>query len=393
METIKRNNGNDIKIFAKTIEYDAYEQIKRLGEFEAYADSKIRVMPDAHAGAGCTIGTTMVIKDKVTPNLVGVDLGCGMLSVKLKETEIDVEELDNIINTFIPSGFDVNSKSNTVFDYSRLVCKKNVDLIRGAKSIGTLGGGNHFIEVGRNKSNELFLIIHSGSRNIGNQVARYYQNIAWKNVNEMKTIKQNLIDKLKKENREKDINEEVKKLKKPKANKELAYLTGDDFDNYMNDMNIMQEYAILNRRTMADIILDKMKLNEELSFETIHNYIDFKRMILRKGSVSAEKDEMLLIPINMRDGSLICSGKGNPDWNYSAPHGAGRLMSRRKAKEQLKLSTFKKQMKGIYSTSVSNSTIDEAPDAYKPMKEIIDMIGDTVNIIDVIKPIYNFKAH
>lgn len=392
MEIIKRKTS-DIKIFAKTIEHVAYEQIKSLGNFEAYLDSKIRVMSDCHAGMGCTIGTTMEIKDKVTPNLVGVDIGCGMLTIQLKEKIIDLKKLDTVINAGIPNGFNIHSKTQTKFDFDRLKCKKELDLIRASKSIGSLGGGNHFIEIGRNSKEELFLVIHSGSRNIGNQVAKYYQNVAWKNVNEMKTIHEKLIAKLKAEGREKEIPQEIKKIKKPKANKELAYLTGVDFDAYLNDMKIIQEYAVLNRRTMANIILKEMGLLEKSSFETIHNYIDFKRMILRKGAVSAEKDEILLIPINMRDGSLICKGKGNADWNYSAPHGAGRLMGRRKAKENLDLETFQEQMKDVYSTSVMESTLDEAPDAYKPMSEIIETIGDTVEIIDTIKPIYNFKAH
>ena len=297
MEIIKRKTS-DIKIFAKTIEHVAYEQIKNLGNFEAYLDSKIRVMSDCHAGAGCTIGTTMEIQDKVTPNLVGVDIGCGMLTIQLKEKEIDLEKLDTVINAKIPSGFNIHSKTQVKFNFDDLLSKDKLDLVRASKSIGSLGGGNHFIEVGKNSKNELFLVIHSGSRNIGNQVAKYYQNVAWKNVNEMKTVREKLIAKLKAEGREKEIPQEIKKIKKPKANKELAYLMGVDFDAYLNDMKIIQEYAVLNRRTMANIILKEMGLLEKDSFETIHNYIDFKRMILRKGAVSAEEGEILLIPIN-----------------------------------------------------------------------------------------------
>lgn len=393
MRTLKLKSGNEIKIFAQTIEYDALEQIKSLGNFEAYTNSKIRIMPDCHAGAGCTIGTTMTITDKVTPNLVGVDIGCGMLTVKLKNKEINLQQLDEAINKFVPNGFNIHAKSQAKFNFDNLRCKKNVDIVRASKSIGSLGGGNHFIEVGKSSKNELFLVIHSGSRNIGLQVAKYYQNIAWKNVNEVSTIKKNLIKKLKEEGREKDIDKELKKFQKPKAIKDLAYLEGIDFDNYMHDMSVVQKYAVLNRRTMADIILNNTELNEDYSFETIHNYIDFKRMILRKGAISAEKDETVLIPINMRDGSIIAKGKGNSDWNYSAPHGAGRLMSRKKAKENLNLSDFKDQMKDIYSTSVLPETLDEAPDAYKSIDEILNTINDTVEIIDIIKPIYNFKAH
>lgn len=393
METIKTHNGNIVKIFAKTIEFQAYEQIKHIANFEAYENSKIRIMPDCHAGSGCVIGTTMIIKDKITPNLVGVDIGCGMLTIKLKNTNIDLVELDNVINSKIPNGVNVHTKTQVKFDFDDLKCKNQVDLVKASKSLGTLGGGNHFIEVGKTDTGDLYLVIHSGSRGIGYQVAKYYQKIAWKNVNEMKTVREKLIEKLKTEGREKEIPKELKKIKKPKANKELAYLTGKDYDDYMNDMQIIQTYANLNRKTIANIILKNTDLVEDSSFNTIHNYIDFKRMILRKGAVSSEKNEKLLIPINMLDGSLICVGKGNEDWNFSAPHGAGRLMSRTKAKECLKLSDFEAQMKDVYSTSVLETTIDEAPGAYKPMQEIIDMITDTADVIDVIKPIYNFKAH
>lgn len=393
MTTIKNKAGNEVKIFAKTIEYEAFDQIKKMADFEAYQHSKIRVMPDCHAGKGCTIGTTMEITDKITPNLVGVDIGCGMLTVKLKDTDIDLEHLDRVINTQVPSGFNVHKHRQVRFNFDDLRCKNEMDLERASKSLGSLGGGNHFIEVGKNDNNELFLVIHSGSRYLGNQAAKYYQQLAWKNVNEMSSIKQQLIDRLKAEGKKNQIKSALKKLKKPKANKELAYLTGSDMDDYLHDIRIIQKYALVNRRTMADIILKHTGLSEDSSFETIHNYIDFNRMIMRKGAISAEKGEKVLIPINMRDGSLICIGKGNPDWNYSAPHGAGRLMSRRAARKGLDLKIFKKQMKSVYSTSVLKATLDEAPDAYKPMDEIVEMISETVDIVDVVKPVYNFKAH
>ncbi len=392
MKIIKRETS-DIKIFAKTLENTAFEQIKELGNFEPYQNSKIRIMPDCHAGAGCTIGTTMEIKDKITPNLVGVDIGCGMLTIELDNKTIDLEKLDAVINEFIPNGFNIHEKQQANFDFSRLLCKNHLNIERAKLSIGSLGGGNHFIEVGKNSKGKLFLVIHSGSRNIGEQVARYYQNIAIDNLTDNSNERELLIEKLKKEGREKEIAKELRKLKKPTINKNLAYLTGDDFDNYMHDMKIMQEYAALNRRTMANIILSKTGLMEKSSFETIHNYIDFKRMILRKGAVSAEKNEILLIPINMRDGSIIAKGKGNADWNYSAPHGAGRLMGRKQARKNLDLDTFKEQMKDIYSTSVMAETLDEAPNAYKSISEILETITDTVEVIDIIKPIYNFKAH
>jgi len=389
---IKRNNGNDVIIYATTLEDTAFNQIKELAEFEPYQNSKIRIMPDCHAGAGCTIGTTMEIKDKITPNLVGVDIGCGMLTIKLKEAKIDLQKLDSIINEFIPNGFDVHLEEKSDFEFEILLAK-NLNLNRAKLSIGTLGGGNHFIEVGKNSKNELFLIIHSGSRNIGGQVAKYYQDIAINNLTDNSKERNELIEQLKKEGKQNKIGEELKKLKKPIINKDLAYLTGNDFDNYMHDMALMQKFAVLNRRTIANIILEKTKLTEIESFETIHNYIDFKRMILRKGAISAENDEILLIPINMRDGSIIAKGKGNEDWNYSAPHGAGRLMGRNEAYKKLDFEEFKEQMKDIYSTSVLPETLDEAPNSYKSMKEIIEAIEETVEIIDIIKPIYNFKAH
>jgi len=394
MKTIKNKNGVETLIFAETFEYEAYEQIKKLINFEAYENSKVRIMPDAHAGKGCTVGTTMEISDKITPNLVGVDIGCGMLTIKLKDTDIDFELIDKIIKEKIPHGFNVHENSKKSFNFDDLRCKDKVDLKRAILSIGSLGGGNHFIEISKNENtNEIYLIIHSGSRKLGGDVCKYYQDKAFQNVNEMSKIVKNLIDKLKSEGREKEISKEIKKIKKPIVDKELAFLTGKDFDDYMNDMAIVQKFASLNRETMAEIILKESGLKEIERFETIHNYIDFKRMILRKGSVSAEKGEILLIPINMRDGSLLCVGKGNENWNYSAPHGAGRLMSRSKAKENINMEDFIESMKGIYSTSVMKETIDESPQAYKSMDEIKSAIVDTVDIIGVIKPIYNFKSH
>ncbi|MBC8006048.1 MAG: RtcB family protein [Verrucomicrobia bacterium] len=319
---------------------------------------------------------------------------CGMLTVRLKQEEIDFKKLDEVINAKIPSGFNVHERSRKDFDFSHLRCQKHVDLQRAALSIGSLGGGNHFIEVGKSEvSGDVYLIIHSGSRKLGGDVCKYYQDKAWQQVNEMGKMKEKLIKQLKSQKREKEIDSELNKLKKLAAPKELAFLTGDDFDDYMNDMGIVQRFATLNRETMAEIILKEMNFIESSRFETTHNYIDFKRKILRKGAVSAEKGEMLLIPINMRDGSLLCVGKGNAEWNYSAPHGAGRLMSRSKAKEAIPMHEFIQTMKDVYSTSVSSETLDEAPQAYKPIDEIKSAIVDTVDIIGVIKPLYNFKAH
>lgn len=394
MKIIRNNKGVETLIFAETFEFEAYDQIKELVNFEAYENAKVRIMPDAHAGKGCTVGTTITITDKVTPNLVGVDIGCGMLTVKLKNTEIDFQKLDRVIKTKVPSGFNTHNTSKKNFDFTKLRCQKYVDLNRAMLSIGSLGGGNHFIEVGKHETTgEIYLIIHSGSRKLGGDVCKYYQDKAFQNANEMSKIVKNTIDNLKKDGREKEISVEIKKIKKPVTNKNLAFLSGNDFSDYMNDMAIVQKFATLNRATIAEIILKEVGLQEAERFETIHNYIDFKRMILRKGAVSAENGEMLLIPINMRDGSLLCVGKGNEDWNYSAPHGAGRLMSRSKAKEAINMTDFIESMKNVYTTSVVTETLDEAPQAYKSIDEIKNAITETVDIIGIIKPLYNFKAH
>lgn len=398
MIEIKRNTGeNPVKVYAKTFEYEAYDQVKRLANYEPYLNSTIRIMPDAHAGKGCTVGTTMTLHGMVTPNLVGVDIGCGMLVINLGHDQFngepDLKKLDEVIHKFVPAGFEIHNQAWTKFNkLDDLLCRNSVDLQRAVLSIGTLGGGNHFIELDKSETGDYMLVIHTGSRYLGKQVCEFYQNLAYKKLNEMGSIKAELVKKLKAEGREKDINDELKKVQKPSASKELAHLTGNDFNNYIYDMEIVQEYAVLNRRTIANIILQKMGWKEISSFETIHNYIDTKNMILRKGSVSAQKDEILIIPINMRDGSLICIGKGNPDWNWSAPHGAGRLLSRSKAKQAITMDEYEKSMEGIYTTTVNTSTLDESPMAYKPMDEIIECIEPTVNVIEVIKPIYNFKA-
>ena len=395
MTEIKRNNGDIVKIFAETLEYEAYDQIKKLANYYAYDASQIRVMPDCHAGKGCTVGTTMTLHGKVTPNLVGVDIGCSVLGVKIKNwRDIDLKKFDDTIRKFVPSGFDIHKIPWTTFKrLEELLCFGQVDLERAILSIGTLGSGNHFISLEYSeKTDDCYLLIHTGSRHLGVQVAKFYQDLAFKKLNEMSQIKKDLITKLKAEGREKDIQDELKKIQKPKCDKELAHLEGADFNNYIHDMEICQEYASLNRKTIAEIILKKMKLQSDGMIETMHNYIDTKNMVLRKGAVSAQKDEVLIIPMNMRDGSLICKGKGNSDWNYSAPHGAGRIMSRSKAKELVSLDEYKKSMEGIFTTSVDEGTVDEAPMVYKPIEEIMRCIEPSVEILDVIKPIYNFKA-
>ena len=402
MIEIKRNNGDVVKVFAETFENEAWEQVKKLANYSAYDNSTIRIMPDAHAGKGCTIGTTMTLHGMVTPNLVGVDIGCGVLVVNLGNIEIDFEKLDKTIKRFVPAGFDIHEQAWGKDDeLEDLICFNSIDYSRAIHSIGTLGGGNHFVSIEQSQTNgDKYLVIHTGSRNLGVQVCKFYQDLAFKKLNEMSEIKKQVsnevIAKCKAEGRQKDIPTELKKalanIKKPSADKELAHLEGDDFKNYIHDMEIVQKFAALNRATIAKIILQKMGWKELDRFETIHNYIDTKNMILRKGSISAQAGEKVIIPMNMRDGSLICIGKGNADWNYSAPHGAGRLMSRNKAKSAISLADFEKSMEGIYSSTISRSTIDESPMAYKNMDEIVRCIEPTVDIVDIIKPLYNFKA-
>lgn len=393
---------NNAKIYTNNIDEATINQVTLLCNQEFAKDSKICIMPDTHAGAGCVIGTTMTIQDKIVPNLVGVDIGCGMTVAKLGNVKIDFKKLDSIIRNKIPSGMDTRECSHInhkKINFEKLKCYNSLKSISRIKeSIGTLGGGNHFIEINEDKNGDKFLVVHSGSRNLGKQVAEYYQNIAVKNLEKNKNPidKQSLINNLKAEGREKDINNILKKYTKKKLSndeKALAYLSGEDMLDYLNDMKISQEYATINRETILEIIIKEMNLKSLDIFTTIHNYIDIKNMILRKGAVSAQKDELLLIPINMRDGSLLCKGKGNSEWNYSAPHGAGRILSRSQAKRQLSLEEFKNEMKDVYSTSILESTLDEAPMVYKPIDEIIENTKDTIEILDIIKPLYNYKAN
>ena len=391
--------NSNTKIFAKTVEDVALKQIEELSYHPVYKDSKIRIMPDCHAGKGCTIGTTMTISNAVTPNLIGSDIGCGMFVVKLNDfdyhfnTHFNLAVLDEAIKEYVPSGHNIHKQPYDTFDFSDLFCKEEVNTEKALLSIGTLGGGNHFIEVATSKvDSSNYLIIHSGSRNLGTQVCKYYQNRATSNLEEIRSMRDFFILRLKNQGREKDIETELKKLQLLTYNKDLAYLTGIEFEKYLHDMAIVQDYASLNRFWIAEIILRVTGLKGYEFLETIHNYIDTDSMILRKGAVSAKKGEKLIIPMNMRDGSLLCVGKGNPDWNYSAPHGAGRIMSRSVATEKLSMDDFNKSMEGIYTTSVCESTIDESPMVYKPMEEIRECIKDTVDVIDILKPIYNFKS-
>lgn len=390
---------NHALVFTETMEAGASQQIELLCDQEFVKDSKIRIMPDVHSGVGCTIGTTMTIKDKVVPNLVGVDIGCGMEVTQLEGSHVELQKLDKLIYENIPSGFNIRNKEHRfheTIDLDDLKCKKEVNLARARKSIGTLGGGNHFIEVNQDSRGIYYLVIHSGSRHLGNEVAKLYQEEAYRALNKStKADIEGLIAELKAAGRDKEISKEVKRKKAEVLTdipKSLAYASGALFQDYIHDMKIVQHFAALNRKAMADEILKGMKFKAVDQFTTIHNYIDTENMILRKGAVSAQKDERLLIPINMRDGSLICIGKGNPDWNYSAPHGAGRLMSRSQARSSLTLAQYKEMMQGVFSTSVTKATLDECPLAYKPMEDIIKNIHDTVEIVDQIKPVYNFKA-
>ncbi|GFP76794.1 RtcB family protein [Clostridium fungisolvens] len=395
------------KVFTDNIEAEALNQIYKLCDQSFTEGCKVRIMPDTHAGAGCVIGFTADLGDKVIPNIVGVDIGCGMLTVELGKDEIDLEILDEVINKYVPSGMSTHEGRIVRFKkLEELECNRALkDTRRIERSIGTLGGGNHFIEVDKDDEGKHYLVIHSGSRNLGKQVAEYYQSLAIDICSGKESFfeeKEALIKEYKSQGKRKEIEKELKKLRgkydelQPKYPKELCFLSGKYREFYLKDMEICQEYAVLNRETMASIILDRMfsrNLNSYNFFHTTHNYINFKDNIIRKGSISAYKGEQLLIPINMRDGSILCRGKGNEDWNYSAPHGAGRLMSRTKAKEVVSLEEYKASMSGIFTTSVSEATIDEAPMVYKPIEEILANINETVEDIKIIKPIYNFKAN
>lgn len=386
------------KIFTDVVDDKSIEQVKLLMDQEFIEGSKVRMMPDIHAGVGCTIGTTMTISDKVVPNLVGVDIGCGMTVLELGKIDIDLEKLDNIIREKIPCGRKVRQEPHWMSMYhtpwiNNLCCAEEVDIYRAYLSIGTLGGGNHFIEVDKDDDNNLYLVVHSGSRHLGVEIANYYQNWAYDSMFHGHELeKQYIIDTCVREGRQNDILKELKKLGNFNTPKELCYVQAKVFDSYIHDMKMTQEYASYNRLAILDEIQREMNFKPEDCWETVHNYIDTEHMILRKGAVSARAGEKLLIPINMRDGSLICVGKGNPDWNYSAPHGAGRLFGRMAAMTRFTVDEFRESMDGIYTTSVGLDTLDECPMAYKSMDDIVQNISDTVDILKVIKPIYNFKA-
>lgn len=392
---------NTAVCYATAVEEEAIEQIRRMCDYDLTSGCRVRIMPDVHSGTGCTIGTTMTVTDKVCPNIVGVDIGCGMYTVKLEGREINFEKLDAAAH-YIPSGLNVWEGRKERSDMTGLKCFRSLlDTRRLERSLGTLGGGNHFIEADRASDGTLYIVIHSGSRNLGKQVAEIYQRLAVElhsGREEYYNKRREIIDSYKAEGKRKEIQKALKELERnyksdtPDIPNDLCWLYGDFLDDYLHDVEICQKFAKRSREKMAEILLERTGLSAADAFHTIHNYIDTDEMILRKGAIAAHKGERVLIPINMRDGSVIAVGKGDPEWNFSAPHGAGRIMSRSKAREALSMEEYKSAMEGIYTTSVSFDTIDEAPMAYKSIDDIIGAIDDTVEITDIIKPVYNFKA-
>ena len=387
--------------YARVVEEEAIEQIRRMCDYPMTEGSEIRIMPDVHAGKGCTIGTTMTVKDKVVPNVVGVDIGCGMYTVNLGKSDIDFARMDEAAH-YIPSGMNVWEGRKEHFDLTGLACYRELkDTKRLERSLGTLGGGNHFIEIDEAADGTRYLIIHSGSRNLGKQVAEHYQNLAVKldrGYDRYFEQREEIIRTYKEMGRKNEIEGALKQLhwkvyeSEPTMPEDLCYLFGRYLEDYLHDVEICQAFARRSREKMAEIILERTGMSAVEGFHTIHNYIDTEEMILRKGAIAAHNGEKVLIPINMRDGSILAVGKGNAEWNYSAPHGAGRIMSRGKARDTLSMEEYRRTMEGVYTTSVNEHTLDEAPMAYKSLADIIDVIRESVDIIDVMKPIYNFKA-
>lgn len=383
--------------FAKIIEDEAIAQIQRMCDYPL--SDKIRIMPDVHAGKGCTIGTTMTITDRAVPNIVGVDIGCGMFTVNIGNEDIDLARFDEAAH-FIPSGTNVWEGRQTRYDLTQLICYRELkDSRRIERSIGTLGGGNHFIEIDCSRDGKHYLVIHSGSRNLGKQVAEYYQKLAIEiaqGKEEYFQKRDEIIRTYKEQGRRTEIQAALKELKWERHQNEipddLCFLQESHLKDYLHDIQICQDFAKLNREKIVEVLLSRTGLTAVDSFHTVHNYIDTDEMILRKGAIAAHEGERVLIPINMRDGSIIAVGKGNPDWNYSAPHGAGRIMSRSSAKERLSMAEYQESMAGIYTTSINERTLDEAPMAYKSLDDIIDVLEDAAEIIEVMKPIYNFKS-
>lgn len=384
------------KIFAQTALQTAVDQIQELTDQAFMAGTKVRIMPDYHAGKGCVIGTTIQLQDRVVPNLVGIDVGCGVFVAQLDVPTVDFAQLDAIIRTYVPSGQDIHkevspSRHFVEFEGKQFRASGFKDDYTNL-SLGTLGGGNHFIELAKDEDDQHYLLIHTGSRYVGAKVANWHQKRAYENLRREDLTEK--IEAMKQQGRQQEIQSMIQAYKEqtPFVPKDLSYLEGEAFHDYIHDMKIAQQFARMNRWTIAETIAKQMDWHFTDTFDTIHNYIDTETMTLRKGAVRANKDEKLVIPMNMRDGSLICIGKGNAEWNYSAPHGAGRMFSRRAAKKALNMADFKDTMQGIWTTSVNEETLDEAPMAYKPMSEITSAIGETVDIVKVIKPVYNFKA-
>ena len=385
--------------YAKEIEPTAEEQIRAMCDQPFTEGCRVRIMPDVHAGKGCTIGTTMTVRGKAVPNVVGVDIGCGMYTTKLDSKRVDFARVDEICH-WIPSGKNIWDSPREPFELERLRCfekLENVDRLKN--SLGTLGGGNHFIEIDRSEDGTLWLVIHSGSRNLGKQVCDYYQRLAVnlaEGEEDYPESSAELIARLKAEGRQTEIQEELDalrlRLNRKTAPDGLCHLEGQHLEDYLHDVKICQEFAVRNREIMTSLILKKTGMAGLESFHTVHNYIDTDEMILRKGAIAAHAGERVLIPINMRDGSIIAVGRGNEEWNWSAPHGAGRIMSRTTASNTLSLDEYQKAMEGIYTTSVNLGTLDESPMAYKRMEDIIDVIQESVDIVEIIKPVFNFKA-
>ncbi|MCZ2257926.1 RtcB family protein [Sporosarcina sp. G11-34] len=388
---------NKAIVFTDVIEETAKQQVYDLCNQEFLENAKIRMMPDLHAGKGCTIGTTMTITDKIVPNFVGVDLGCGMICVQLdvKKEQIDFKNLDQVIRKNIPNGMNVRQKAHinaSEIPFSEVLAPINEG--RARVSVGTLGGGNHFIEMNESKDGSVYLVIHSGSRNLGKQISEHYQRVAVESLLDNRSEVNRRIAELKAANKHDEISNTIREIQsqRPSISKDMAYVEGENMENYLHDVHIAQKFAAMNRQTMAEVICREMDWDTLSIFDTIHNYVDIENMILRKGAISAQAGEIVIIPMNMRDGSLICRGKGNPEWNYSGPHGAGRIMSRTQAKREVDITEFEDTMKNVWSTSVTKSTVDESPFAYKKMEDILKHIGETVDVLDIIKPLYNFKA-
>lgn len=389
---------NSATVYADSIEEEAVEQIKGLCDCDFYKDSKIRIMPDAHSGKGCVIGTTMTIWDKVTPNLVGVDISCGVMVRKLDvpASSIDFNALDTLIRRHVPSGFAKRERGCGLYMYYGEVptdfCCPEIDIDDELLGIGTLGGGNHFIEVATDDNDGAYLIIHTGSRHLGLAIAKWYQSLAESKMKPGSTA--GIIKRLKAEGKEREIERALKEAKTSAVSIDFAYLEGLDFLDYIHDSNMAGIFADVNRRAIADIICDGMGFSTVDEFTTRHNYINSSEMILRKGAVSAKKGEKFIVPLNMAYGSVICVGKGNAEWNFSAPHGAGRLMSRSKARKAIELSEFQDVMRanGVFTTCVSEGTIDESPMAYKDPAGVLGRLEETATVIRRIRPVYNFKA-